>query len=288
MIILVRGTPSDRLRVITVGGISLCLALLFFVWQYRVTGDPLLNPYTLWWEYDRVGFGPGIGTAEGGHTLRLAWDNFLVSQNSGWRDLFGWGTISWLFLPFGAWAARRNRAAWLTGSVYWSLAAAYSLYWVGAWVYGPRYYFEGFYSITLISAAGVFWLASQGRLLKWITVILVTFLTGYNLLFYLPERLGNLVDEFGVRRELLAPFQTEQAQRLTPALVIVHPKQEWREYGALTELEDPWLTTPFIFAHTRGKRIDASLAEHYPGRIVIHYYMDGDLMAPGPADPIRQ
>jgi len=56
----------------------------------------------------------------------------------------------------------------------------------------------------------------------------------------------------------------------------------------LTELEDPWLTTPFIFAITRGKRIDASLAEHYPGRIVIHYYMDGDLMAPGPADPIRQ
>jgi hypothetical protein len=288
VILLVRGARSDRLRVIIVGGISLCIALLFFVWQYGVTGDPLLNPYTLWWEYDRIGFGPGIGTAEGGHSLRLAWDNFLVSQNSGWRDLFGWGTISWLFLPFGFWDARRNRAAWLTGSVYWSLAAVYSLYWVGAWVYGPRYYYEGLYSITLISAAGLFWLASQGRLLKWITIVSCIFLIGYNLFFYLPERLGTLVDEFGVRRELLAPFQTEQAQRLTPALVIVHPKKEWREYGALTELEDPWLTTPFIFAYTRGKRIDATLAEHYPGRNVIYYYMDGDLMAPGPVDPIRQ
>ncbi len=288
IIILVRGTKSDRLQVISVGGISLSLALLFFVWQYGVTGNALLNPYTLWWEYDRIGFGPGIGTAEGGHTLRLAWDNFKVSLNSGWRDLFGWGTISWLFLPFGVLAARKNRAAWLTGSVYWSLAAAYSLYWVGAWVYGPRYYFEGLYSITLISAAGIFWLASQGQFLKWGTILLVLILTGYNLLFNLPERLGNLVGIYGVRRELLAAFQTEKARELTPALVIVHPKQEWREYGALTELEDPWLTTPFIFAHTRGKRIDASLAEHYPGRTIIHYYMDGNLTAPEPVDPIRQ
>ena len=120
VIILLRGPRVDRMRVAGIGGISLGVALLFFVWQYGVTGNAFLNPYTLWWEYDKIGFGPGIGTAEGGHTLRLAWDNFKVSMNSGWKDLFGWGTISWLFLPFGAWAAHRNRAAWLTGSVFWS------------------------------------------------------------------------------------------------------------------------------------------------------------------------
>jgi 4-amino-4-deoxy-L-arabinose transferase-like glycosyltransferase len=37
VILLVRGTTSDRLRVVSVGGISLCLAFLFFVWQYGVT-----------------------------------------------------------------------------------------------------------------------------------------------------------------------------------------------------------------------------------------------------------
>jgi len=288
VILLLRGSRVDRLQVAGIGGISLGIALLFFVWQYGVTGEVFLNPYTLWWEYDKIGFGPGIGTAEGGHTLRLAWDNFKVSMNSGWKDLFGWRTISWLFLPFGAWAAHRNRAAWLTGSVFWSLAAFYLLYWVGAWVYGPRYYYEGLYSITLISAAGVFWLASLGRILKWATIALVFFLIAYNLVFYLPERLGNLAGLFGVRRELLAPFQTQKALEFTPALVIVHPRQGWREYGTLTELEDPWLTTPFIFVHTRGKRIDASLAEHYPGRKIIHYYMDGNLSAPEPVEPVRQ
>jgi hypothetical protein len=247
-----------------------------------------VNPYTVWWSYDRLGFGLGIGTAADGHNLNHAWDNLKISLNSGWHDLFGWGSISWVFLPFGFWAARRNRSAWLAGSVYWSLAAVYMLYWVGAWVYGPRYYYEGFYSITLLSAAGIFWLAEQGRIVNWITWALLIVLIGYNLIFYLPGRLAEMRGLFGVRRELLAPFQTPQAQQLTPALVIVHPRQEWREYGALTELEDPWLTTPFIFAYSRGEDIDAALAKDFPGRKIIHYYMNGGFEPPTPAEPLEQ
>jgi 4-amino-4-deoxy-L-arabinose transferase-like glycosyltransferase len=288
MVILLRGARADRLRVIGIGGIALGVVFLLFLWQYAVTGNPLLNPYILWWDYDRLGFGPGIGTAVDGHNLRHAWDNVKISLNAGWRDLFGWGSISWLFLPFGVWAARKNRAAWLAGSVYWSLVAVYMLYWVGAWVYGPRYYYEGFHSITLLSAAGIFWLAGNSRVLKWSTCALFICLTGYNLLFFLPARLGEMRGLFGVRRELLAPFLTPQAQQMTPALVIVHPRLEWREYGALTELEDPWLTTPFIFAYSRGDEIDAALAQDFPSRQVIHYYMDGSLEPPTPARPLQQ
>jgi hypothetical protein len=159
---------------------------------------------------------------------------------------------------------------------------------VGAWVYGPRYYYEGFYSITLLSAAGIFWLADRGRLLKWTTWALLFILIGYNFILYLPGRLAGMHGLFGVRRELLTPFQTPQTAGLTPALVIVHPRQEWREYGALTELEDPWLTTPFIFAYSRGEDIDAALAKDFPGRKIIHYYMNGRFEPPTPSKPLEQ
>jgi 4-amino-4-deoxy-L-arabinose transferase-like glycosyltransferase len=288
VVILLRGRRADKVRVVGIGSITLGVALLLFAWQHAVTGNPFLNPYTLWWNYDRLGFGPGIGTAASGHSLRHAWDNVKLSLNAGWRDLFGWGSISWLFLPFGIWAALRNRAAWLAGSVYWSLAAVYMLYWVGSWVYGPRYYYEGFYSITLLSAAGVLWLADTGRIQKWIALVLLISLTGYNLIFFLPSRLSVMHGLYGVRRELLAPFLSTQAQELTPALVIVHPRHAWREYGAFTELEDPWLTTPFIFAYSRGEKIDAALADDFPNRRVIHYFMDGRFEPATPAHPLQQ
>jgi 4-amino-4-deoxy-L-arabinose transferase-like glycosyltransferase len=288
ILLLLQGSKSIKLRAAGIGGIALLLALMFFLWQYAVTGNPLLNPYTLWWSYDRIGFGVGIGTALDGHTFIHAWDNLKLSLNSGWRDLFGWGTISWLFLPFGLWAARRNRSAWLTGSIYWSLAAVYMLYWVGSWVYGPRYYYEGFFSITLISAAGIFWLAKRGRIMEWATVALVFILIGYNFIYYLPDRLSEMQGLFGVRRSLLAPFQTPQAALMTPALVIVHPRQAWREYGALTELEDPWLSTPFIVAYSRGKEADAALEKDFPTRMIINYYMNGNLVPSAPAEPPEQ
>ncbi|NJN44595.1 MAG: hypothetical protein HC806_07670, partial [Anaerolineae bacterium] len=37
-------------RVLAVGFIALAVSSLHFLWQAVATGDPLLNPYTLWWE----------------------------------------------------------------------------------------------------------------------------------------------------------------------------------------------------------------------------------------------
>ena len=66
---------------------------------------------------------------------------------------------SWIFLPFGLWAARRNPKALLIGSVVISLVLVYMSYWIGATLFGPRYYYEGLFSLTLFSAAGIAWLA---------------------------------------------------------------------------------------------------------------------------------
>jgi hypothetical protein len=277
--LLVRGDQSTRLRVLTIGLLAALIAALVPVWQLAVTGDPLLNPYTLWWKYDKVGFGEGFGRQAGGHSLHWAWVNLKVSFEAGWSDFFGWTGISWLFLPFGLLALGRNGRAWLIASVFPSIVLLYMAYWIGSNLYGPRYYYEGFQSLTLLSAAGLFWLAERllkkSRARKWMQIAVTSagcLLVLYNLLIYLPARLREMTGLYGIQRAMLAPFETSQAQELTPALVIVHFQHQWTEYGGLLELENADLSSPFIFALSRGPGADAALVSDFPDRRAIHYY----------------
>jgi hypothetical protein len=286
LILLWRGDKSIRMRVLLIGAISLSIAALTFAWQFGATGDPFLNPYTLWWPYDRIGFGPDIGLNIGGHTLRAAWDNTLFSLQAGWRDFFGWGSISWLFLPFGIWAVREKKSAWATLAIFPSLVVLYAAYWIGSWLTGPRYYYEGLPGLTLISAAGIFWLAdfNQHGCMPWDrirragVIVLVGALIGFNLIAYLPARLNGLFGLYGFERSRMDPFLSAEAQALTPALVIVYPAKDWSDYGTLLELENVELTSPFIFALYRDDAENHLLAKAYPDRRIIYYY---------PGDPLR-
>jgi hypothetical protein len=285
------GDGGTRRRVLAIGLLALGIGSLNFLWQYAVTGDPLLNPYTLWWPYDQIGFGPGIGRSENGHNLRLAWVNTKASLRSGYGDLFGWLSYSWIFLPVGLLAAavKRNWRALLVSAVIPSLVLLYMAYWVGAWLFGPRYYYEGLFSMTLLSGLGIAFLAGwpvePGAPWKFSTgwrrarplavVALVALLVAGNLAFYLPIRLGGMNGLYGMERSDLKPFFTPQAQELIPALVVVHPDR-WMDYGVLLELQDPFLDTPFIFVYSRGAGPDARVEEHFPDRAVFHYYPPGD------------
>jgi 4-amino-4-deoxy-L-arabinose transferase-like glycosyltransferase len=283
--LLFRSDGRTRKRLLVFGLVSILFVGLYLLWQYSLTGNALLNPYTIWWPYDKIGFGPGHGHGPAGHTLNLAWVNTRHSLNAGSYDLFGWGSFSWIFLPFGLWSARRNPKGLLIGSVVGSLVLVYMSYWIGATLFGPRYYYEGLFSLTLLSAAGIAWLAGwPGRLgvpyvryLGWqklrplLVTLLLGVLVGINLMSYLPIRLGGMVGLYNIERADQEPFLTATAQSLTPALVIVHT-QRWMEYGALLDLEDPGLTTPFIFAWSAGPLTDSLLANDFPHRSVYHYY----------------
>jgi hypothetical protein len=330
---------QTRIHLLVFGLVVLALGSLHFVWQYAVTGDPLLNPYTLWWPYDKVGFGPGVGRTEEGHNLRLAWINTRYSLQSGERDLFGWGRYSWILLPFGILAVLRNWKAWLVASIAASLVLFHLAYWVGSALFGPRYYYEGLYSVTLLTAAGIVFLAgwpvfqrkkppenhpgshqedgivlegntssiesetaapfyrtrfrnrlerlnawrasarsSPGyrhlqRARPWLAAALVVGLVGWNFIFYLPNRLNEMHGLYEISRQNHAPFLTGEAQEMTPALIIVHSPR-WMHYGALLDLQDPFLTTPFIFVWSRGPMADAAVAESYPDRNVFYYYVE--------------
>ncbi|MGH2606470.1 MAG: hypothetical protein ACRDG5_07740, partial [Anaerolineales bacterium] len=76
---LLRGGRPERLRLIAVALLALGVTALLPLWDAAVAGDPWLNPYTLWWNYDRIGFGPGFGRTTTGHSLALARLNLRVS-----------------------------------------------------------------------------------------------------------------------------------------------------------------------------------------------------------------
>lgn len=288
LVLLVRGDQSTRRLLILLGGVTLLIASLHFLWQYAVTGDALLNPYTLWWKYDKIGFGPDVGRVPGGHTLYQAWVNTRFNIFIGRSDLFGWARFSLIFLPFGLLALLRDRnwRALLPVSVFVSLFVLYHAYWIGAWVFGPRYYYEGLFSLTLLSAAGIAFLAGWPTLpgkpfpnySGWrkaqplLVTALVSLLVLVNLIFYTPARLKMLRGLYGVSASHLIPFQTPGAQELAPALIIVHTAHGWIEYGTLLELETPFLDTPFIFAYSRGPEVDSSLSAYFPDRTIYHYY----------------
>ncbi len=313
-----RGNRQTRLHLIVLGLVAAGLGALHFLWQYIATGDPWMNLYTLWWPYDQIGFGPGHGHRAQGHTLHQAWINTSWSLFIGAKDLFGWGWFSWLFLPCGVWAARKNGEALLLGSVFPCMVIVYLAYWIGSSLFGPRYYYESLYSLTLLSAAGIAFLAgwlpnpasdpaqagaalsaaqtdrlsrlrsrAQGLRRQWrqiwqkltlqpairqrLVFGLLALLVVYNAAVYLPLRYRELHGLYDMSYSDIEPFLTPEAQALTPALIIVHPGR-WMPYGVLLDLEDPFLTTPFIFTISRGPEVDARLPAYFPDRKVFHYY----------------
>ena len=280
---LLRGDAARRKRMLTAALIAGVLAIMHFAWQAVATGDPFLNPYELWWPYDRVGFGPGFGVTGVGHTLRQAWLNTIFSTYVGWNDLFGWAGYSWLLLPFGLLASRRNGHLLWPFAVVLSLLTVYMAYWIGAWTLGPRYQFEGLFSLTLMSAAGFCWLAglphrpgesyspAAGRLRfrRLAMTAGLGFLIGINLVFYLPPRLAAVTDLYGISGEMLAPFA--QAEDLAPAVIVVHADY-WTNYGGLLQLEDPFLQSLFIFVWGDQPGMLEQLRDLYPERSIYHYY----------------
>jgi hypothetical protein len=279
LVLLWKGNKWVWVRVLGIGALALLVGAFFLVWQDGVTGNPFTDPYTLWWSFDRVGFGPGIGLEPGGHTLLRGLQNAKTMLSDLNKDLFGWGRFSWVFLPFGLWALRRNKAAWLSLGVFGCLVICYVFYWASVIRYGPRYYYEGVYALTVTSAAGIIWLAGPLRRRGWqalrlcVVAAVVVGLVGYNLASYLPGRFKQLYGLYGIHSSQLEPFLGAAAQSKTPALVIVHTRKTWTEYAGLLELEDPWLSSPFIFAWSNNGTVsDARLAHDYPTRRVLYYY----------------
>lgn len=273
--LLARGNREAKCAVLGVGAMGLVVAGLLLVWQWALTGDLLLNPYTLWWPYDRIGFGPGHGVLGGGHTLNQARINAKFSLLVGQHDLFGWPYVSWIFVPVGLLGLRRRVETWLLAGILPALVLVYAAYWVGAWLYGPRYYVEALGPLSALSGAGIAALAGWlragtprwGRSLAVSLALLVLLML--NVRFYLPARLQQMSGLYGITQAA-----RDRLRESVPAdaLVIVHPRYAWTEYGALLTLTPPFADGDLLLAYTRGAEQDARLVHAHADRPAFAYY----------------
>jgi hypothetical protein len=254
------------------------LAALLPAYQWAVTGDPWLNPYVLWWPYDRLGFGPGIGAMPGGHSPYYAGINLKQDLSRAATDVLGWPGLSWLPLLPGLALAPRRRRDWALLAPLACLVVAYIFYWIGSpsRLWGPRYYFEGFAGLWLLAAVGLrkVWLWARERRAEWgraLTVALVMIAAG-SLAINMPWRLDEAHGFYGITRAQMEPIQEAGLEN---ALVIVYAER-WLEYGAMLAGMSPTLDDDVVYARGSGAEIDAVTIAHFPGRDV-YYLRDGQL-----------
>lgn len=284
-----RHLKTTTLRQLLPAGVAaLPFLLLLFAHQQALSGDPLLDPRLLFWEYDHLGFGQDIGEghnaftltrlSEGyaqnwytdasqaprGHSPARGWHN--VQQN--WlaleHDLFGWlpaVTFSLIWLVFLLRAPRKED--WALLAIFVPLLATYVFYWADGISFGPRYFFVALPALFLLTARGALllcdWLGGRsGRLA--VASLLLLFVAGAALVNgprYLQEYRGyNFVSRTNLT---LVARQTQK-----PALVFVEPGTDWWHYGELFSANSPWLDGPIVVARDLSPRANRQLMRHFP------------------------
>jgi 4-amino-4-deoxy-L-arabinose transferase-like glycosyltransferase len=256
--------------------VAALIAALQPLYLYLATGSPTTNLYTLVWPYDRLGFGPGIGPY-GGHTLRRA----LITARQDlvlWSgELFGWPYLSWLPILLGVWFGWREveprRRAWpvLLLAPFLLLVLIYLAYWIGAQVYGPRYYYEALAGLCVLAAVGLRGATRRLTRREWPVYVLLAALIALNLGFYLPRRIAVWHGVYSITRAPLNEFETLRAGE--DALLFVRG-DHWADYATFFALDSPWHDGPVVAAHDVNLAYNAAVQVHYPGR-EVWYYVDG-------------
>jgi 4-amino-4-deoxy-L-arabinose transferase-like glycosyltransferase len=252
-----------------------CLLVLSIwpIYNWLATGSPTTNTYTLWWPYDRVGFGDGYGRLDGGHTWERAIQNFnfdfpdLGVTALGWPSI-GSVSLAWVVVLLGLAWPDHNRRDWALLIPPALLVIAHLAYWArGGGLFGPRYYAEGLPFLWIIAARGLLKVGAT----PWprrIVQLALPLLLAYSIVFTIEPRLLEGFDLYGRERLHLDRIA---AARLDHALVFVRVTV-WSDYAALAWQNAPVLAdSPVLFALDYGPAGNQALAQAYPQRTVYYY-----------------
>ncbi len=300
-------SPSARqLSYLLIAVGFLPLAALLPLYNFQLTGQPSVSLYSLYWPYDRLGFGPQVGPD--GHTLTAGLANALWDLLKLSADFLGWPGLSLIFVVIAlllpgrhGFPSRISRPAlrshppmeptarteqaftaapgiWdngdkLLGAAFLCLVLAHTLYWVSATVYGPRYYYEALPLLLLLTARGIekSWEMANtdfGHRFHG----LWTRNTLRPALILLVA--GNLALYLPLRLSSLkglydvtaAPLRAVEEANLRPALVFVSAEKGWTEYGAQFCQNSPSLDSDIVYALDRGAVENSELMAEYPHR----------------------
>jgi hypothetical protein len=283
----------------------------FLAYNRVFTGNWFYPPQQLWWPFDQVGFGPDHGPW--GFTPNDALNNTSRNLTELLAHGFGWPaflTLAILPIPFVIGRARAWDWVFLAGLV--GIVVGYAFWWADGIMYGPRFYFEGFGFLILLTARGFDELWGFGvagaRNLQSVgfavgeerpldpaivhaevrrgpsaaagaAVVLLAGLIGYNVSFYLP---GQLRLYHGYNYVSRVKLDAVGAAGIHHAVVFanVGKQYEWWEYGEVFSANDPFLQGDIIYARDLGDAEDRLLLPDFPGR--AFYRLDGTQLTPFP------
>ena len=287
-----RRAPGDAMRRF----VPMVVAAIPFVGAFLAynavfTGNPFYPTQQLWWPFDRVGFGPDHGPW--GYTPIDALNNVSRNFHELLEHAFGWPqftTLSLAALPFLSGRARRWDVLWAAGFL--AVAAGYALWWADGIMYGPRFYYEGFGFLILLTARGVDVLldiasplASPVRTpVQWMPMglvyLVVAGLVAFNAAFYFP---GQWALYHGYNYVNHSKLDAVARAGIHHAVVFADVGQwyEWWEYGMVFSANDPLLTGDVIYARDLGDARDRELMADFPGR--SFYRLEGTHLIPFPS-----
>jgi 4-amino-4-deoxy-L-arabinose transferase-like glycosyltransferase len=273
---------------------------VFLAYNHVFTGDWFYPPQQLWWPFDKVGFGPDHGPW--GFTLVDALNNTSRNLSELLTHAYGWPTfltLAILLIPF---VTRRAQVwDWLFLAAFVGIIAGYALWWADGIMYGPRFYYEGFGFMILLTARGFDTLMAAGRIPEvkfqnpedgngtvssrpflvtqaWgalpvaASAVLLVGLIAYNATYYLP---GQLRLYHGYNYVSRTKIDAVEAAGIHNAVVFtnVGKPYEWWEYGEVFSANDPLLQGDIIYARDLGDTENRKLLADFPGR--SFYQLDG-------------
>ena len=261
------------------------------------TGHPTEFAYVLWWPYDKIGFGPGHGPGDIGHTWASGMLNTRINVDQLGHYLFGWPRRLSLLPMIGAGAlgllglglrlVRRPRRwqpyIWdiLLAGVVVSLIGVHIAYWTAGEMYGPRYYFEAIGAMTLLTSRFVFQAAALGgwllrhalprlprpeRSAQLAALAVVVALTLWSFNTFTPSAFRAATDWYDINGD---GVRQVQAAGVHDAVVFVVMKN-WTDYAPFFCQNHLTLDDDVVYAIDQGPD-DQRLMAHYPGRSYFRY-----------------
>jgi hypothetical protein len=287
--------------------VGIVFANLYLVFNFLVTGDPLLTPRSLFFAGDVWGFGPGIGFY-GQHTLAAGFVNLDELLTILQIDLFGWPfylTLAFLVMPFLT--GRARKADWFLLIALIVTAGSYIGYFYHGIYLGPRYLFEDLPFLLILSARGILALGAWGiesgqAAARWlrkktaqssfvaqpaislVTLVLVGALICCNLFYYLPRQAARyqnytgLPDGYQVYTGLPDGYKLDTSQIYQSPVhhaIVVTDNQVIYQL-VLFPLNDPELKGDVIYALGYETTQFAQLRKAFPGRALYLLVINPD------------
>lgn len=251
------------------------LALPFY--NLALTGEWRLSLYTLWWPFDRLGFGADVGPR--GFDLaeaiaKTGRDLYALSY-----DLHGVPYLSLLPLVLGLVLGLRlrSRAETFLALLLAALVASNLFYHSSSRLYGPRYLYEALPAMVILGGrglSGVIRRAAGRNPFRPIAYMALALFFGINLVFFLPFRLrllGHLHDD-ALNWEATGAVRESGLQ---DAVVFLFA-DDWPEAAAGIIANDPDLRASVIYARYLGPESYRIAIAAHPDR-VAYFWRDGVL-----------